>query len=107
MVYKDKANNLQKTLYRKPTDQRSYLHDKYKYPSAFESSILLCKILIVKTICSTKGEYQRNCAVMKEKFLEKKIMKTISINKWTRLTLPNEKKFCKIIQKLRARKTYH
>ena len=36
MVYKDRENNLQTTLYRKPTDQQSYLHAKSEHPSAIK-----------------------------------------------------------------------
>ena len=50
MVYKDKANNLQTTLYRKPTDQQSRLHAKYEHPSAFENSIAYSQMLRVKTM---------------------------------------------------------
>ena len=39
MVCKDKENNLQTTLYRKPTDQQSYLHAKLEHPSALKNSI--------------------------------------------------------------------
>ena len=34
MVCIDEDNNLQTTLYRKPTDQQPYLHDKSEYPSS-------------------------------------------------------------------------
>ena len=36
MLYKDKDNNAQAILYRKPTDQESYLHAKLGHPSASE-----------------------------------------------------------------------
>ena len=36
MVYKDKENNLQTTLYQKPTDQQSYLRAKSECPSALK-----------------------------------------------------------------------
>ena len=72
MVYKNRENNLETTLYRKPTDQQSYLHAKSEYPSALKSSIAYSQALRLKTISSTKNEYQRNCAVMTQKFLERK-----------------------------------
>ena len=37
MLYKDKENNIQTTLYRKPTDkQQSYLHVESGHPSALK-----------------------------------------------------------------------
>ena len=36
MVYKDEVNNLQTTLYWKPSDQQSYLHAKSEHPSALK-----------------------------------------------------------------------
>ena len=72
MVYKNRENNLETTLYRKPTDQQSYLHAKSEYPSALKSSIVYSQALRLKTISSTKNGYQRNCAVMTKKFLERK-----------------------------------
>ena len=72
MVYKDKGNNLQTTLCHKPTDQQSYLHAKLEHPGALKNSITYSKTLRVKIICSTVDEYQRNCAVMRHKFLKRK-----------------------------------
>ena len=53
MVYKDKDTNLQTTLYRKTTDQQSYLHAKSEHPSVSKNSIAYSQTLRVKTICST------------------------------------------------------
>ena len=39
VVYKDKEDNLQTTLYRKPTDQQSSLHAKSEHPSALKNGI--------------------------------------------------------------------
>ena len=39
MVYKDKENNLQTTLHRKPTDQQSYLYAKSEHRSTLKNSI--------------------------------------------------------------------
>ena len=38
MLYKDK-NNIQTTLYRKPTDQQVFLHAKSEHPRSLKSSI--------------------------------------------------------------------
>ena len=56
MVYKDKENNFQATLYRKPTDQQSYLHAKSEHLSALKDSIAYSQTLRLKTLCSTKYE---------------------------------------------------
>lgn len=60
MVFTDINNKLHKTSYRKPIDQQSYLHVKWEHP--FSSK---------KTVCSTEHECQRNCTVMKQKFLKR------------------------------------
>ena len=72
MVYKDKENNLQTTLYRELPDQQSYLHAKSEYPSALKNSIAYSQTLRLKTICSTEDEYQSKCAFMKQKLSERK-----------------------------------
>ena len=36
MVYEDKENNLQTTLYYKPTDQQSYFFAKLEHPNALK-----------------------------------------------------------------------
>ena len=80
MVYKDKENNLQTTKYRKPTDQQSYNHAESEHPSALKNSTTYSKTLRLKTICFTEDEYQRSCAVMKQKLLERKYNK-VNLNK--------------------------
>ena len=50
MLYKDENNYIQTTLYRKPTDQQA---------------------LKLKTICSTSTEFDKNCAIIKQKFLDR------------------------------------
>ena len=32
LIYKDKNNNIQTTLYKKPTDHQNYLHAKSAHP---------------------------------------------------------------------------
>ena len=72
MAYTDKENNLQTTLYRKPTDQQCYLYAKSEHPSALKNSIAYSQTLRLKAICFTEDERQKNCAVMKQKLFEKK-----------------------------------
>ena len=77
MVYKNRKKNLQATLYCKPTEQKSYLHAKLEHSNLLKNSIPFSQMLRLQTICSTEDEHQRNCVVMKQKYLEIKIMKTI------------------------------
>ena len=39
MLYKDENNNIQRTLYRKPTDQQAFLHAKLEHPRSLKSCI--------------------------------------------------------------------
>ena len=39
ILYKDKNNNIQTTLYRKPADQQVFLHAKPEHPRSLKSSI--------------------------------------------------------------------
>ena len=50
MLFKDKVNNLQETLYRKAPDQQSYLHAKSEYPSTLTKSIAYSQTLRLKTM---------------------------------------------------------
>ena len=43
LIYKDKNNTLQTTLYRKPTDQQSYIHAHSDHPKSLKRSIPLAK----------------------------------------------------------------
>ena len=70
MLYKDENNNIQTTLYCKPTDQKAFLHAKSEHPRSLKSSILYSQALKVKTICSTTTEFDKNCAIIKRKFLD-------------------------------------
>ena len=69
MLYKDKNNNIQMTWYCKPTDQQTLLHTKSEHPRSLKSSIPYSLALRLKTICSTSTEFDKNCAIIKQKFL--------------------------------------
>ena len=71
MLYKDENNNIQTTLYRKPTDQQAFLHAKSEHPRSLKSSIPYSQALRLKTICSTSTEFDKNCAFIKQKFLDR------------------------------------
>ena len=78
LIYKDKNNTLQTTLYRKPTDQQFYLHAHSDHPKSLKRSILYNQALRIKTICSTLTEYKKHCAILKniiERGYEENILK--------------------------------
>ena len=52
LIYTDKNNTLQTTLYRKPSDQQSYLHALSDHPKSLKRSIRYSQALRIKTICS-------------------------------------------------------
>ena len=70
MVYKDENNNVQTTLYHKPTDQQAFLHAKSEHPRSLKSSIPYSQALKLKAICSTTTEFDKNCAIIKQNFLD-------------------------------------
>ena len=71
MLYKNENNNIQTTLYRKPTDQQAFLHAKSEHPRSLKRSIPYSQALRLKTICSTSTEFDKNCAIIKQKFLDR------------------------------------
>ena len=71
MLYKDENNNIQTTLYRKPTGQQAFLHAKSEHPRSLKNSIPYSQALRLKTICSTSTECDKNCAIIKQKFLDR------------------------------------
>ena len=69
MLFKDENSNIQKTLYRKPTDQKRFLHAKSEYPRFLKSSIPYSETLTLKIICSTSIEFDKDCPIIKQKLL--------------------------------------
>ena len=70
MLDKNENNNIQATLYHKPTDEHAFLHVKSEYPRSLENSIPFSQASRQKTIYSTTTEYNKNCAIIKQKFLD-------------------------------------
>ena len=71
MLYKDENSNIQKTLYCKRTDQQAFLHAKSEHPRYLKSSIPYSQALRLKAIFSTTTEFDKNCAIIKQKFLDR------------------------------------
>ena len=71
MLYKDENSNIQTTLYPKATNQQAFLHAKSEYSRYLKSSIAYSEALRLKTICSTSTEFDKNCAAIKQKFLDR------------------------------------
>ena len=77
MLYKDENNNIRTTSYHKPTDQKAFLHAKSEHPKSLKSSIPCSQGLRLKTICSTSTEFDKNCAIIKQNFLDRKYKKEV------------------------------
>ena len=71
LIYIDKNNTLQKTLYRKPTDQQAYFHAPSDHTKSLKKSIPYSLALRIKIICSTLTEYKKLCAILKQNFIER------------------------------------
>ena len=71
LIYKDRNNTLQTTLYRNPTDQQSHLHAHLDHTRSLKKSILYIQAKRVKTIRSTLTEYKIHCAMLKQNFIER------------------------------------
>ena len=65
MLYKDNNNNIQNTLYCKPTDEQAFLYAKSKHPRSLKNNIPYSQVLRLKTICLATIEYNKNCASIK------------------------------------------
>ena len=71
MLYKDENNNIRTTLYCKSTGQQAFLHAKSEHPRSLKTRIPYSQALRLKTICSTSTEFDKNCAIIKQKFLDR------------------------------------
>ena len=72
MLYREENNNSQITLYCTPIDEQAFLLAKSVNQNPLKNSILYSQALRLKTICSTTTEYNKNCAIIKQKFLDRK-----------------------------------
>ena len=61
MLYKDKNNKIQTTLFCKPESE---------HPRSLKNCIPYSQALRLETICTTTTEYYENCTIIKRKFLD-------------------------------------
>ena len=62
---------LQTTLYKKPTDRKSFLHKKSYHPPSTKQSIPYSQALRLSRICSNDTEYMKQLECLKVKFIER------------------------------------
>ena len=60
---------IQTTLLRKPSDEQAFLHANLEQTRSLKNSIRYSQALRLKTIYSTTTEYDKNCAIIKQKLL--------------------------------------
>ena len=77
LIYKDKNSTLQTTLYQKPTVQQSYLHEHLDHPRSIKRNIPYSQALRIKSICSILIEYKKQCALLKQNFIEREYEENI------------------------------
>ena len=67
----DVNNKIQITLHRKPTNQEAFLDAKSEHPRSLQNNIQYSQPLRLKTICSKTTEYDKNCDIIKQNFLQR------------------------------------
>ena len=70
-VYKSSNGKLQTTLYTKPTDRQSYLHNKSYHPSSCKRSIAYSQALRIKRICSEAPEFEQHTKKLSAKLVQR------------------------------------
>ena len=71
LIYKDKNNNIQTILYKKPTDRQNYIPSKSAHPFSLKKGIAYSQALRLKRICSTTGEYEKHTGNLKKQLIKK------------------------------------
>ena len=72
VIYKDKNNKTQTTLYKKSTDLQNYIHSKSTRPFTLKKIIAYSQALRLKRIiCSTTGEYEKHTENLKKQRIKK------------------------------------
>ena len=71
MVYRDQQHKIKTMIFRKPTDQQTYLHVQSNHPKSLKDSIPYSQALCIKVICSTASEFNKNCDIIRKRFKER------------------------------------
>ena len=75
MVYSNQQHKIQITIFRKPTDQQTYLHAQWNHHKSLKGNIPYRHPLPIKTICSTTSEFNKNCDIITKRFKERGYLK--------------------------------
>ena len=70
-LYKSTMGKLQTTLYTKPTDRQSYLHNKSYHPNSCKRSIAYSQALRIKRICSEPSEFEVHVKNLTSKLVQR------------------------------------
>ena len=73
LVYKDINNKLQTTLYKKPTDRRSYLHTNSEHTRSSKENIRYSQALRVKRICFIIFKSKAHVKTIKKNVVTRKL----------------------------------
>ena len=70
-IYKSENGTLCRTIYRKPSDRRNFLHYKSAHPKALKDSITYSKALRIKRICSETSKVIKHLKDLKDAFIKR------------------------------------
>ena len=65
-----KNNKLYTKIYRKQTNQYSFLHIDSEHPKSLKVSISYIQGIRIKRICTTSQDFEYHCKELKQRFLE-------------------------------------
>ena len=77
MVYRNQQHKIQITIFRKPTDQQTYLDAQSNHHKSLKDNIPYSHPLPIKTICSTTSEFNKNCDIITKRFKERGCLKNL------------------------------
>ena len=67
-----KNNKLYTKIYRKQTDQYSFLHIDSEHPKSLKVSISYIQAIRIKRICTTSQDFEYHCKELRQRFLEQR-----------------------------------
>ena len=77
LVYIDKQNKLQTTLFRKSSDRQRFLNAKLEHPYSLKKGIPYTQTLPIRWICSILQEYHSHSRKLIEQFVNKGYKKDV------------------------------